>query len=173
MGSNPFHFKGDNLPIEWVSRNEANEFCENLSVKTGRTYSLPTEAQWEYACRAGSQTIFCFGDSEKDMKHYAWYVENSDKKTHPVGQKRPNKWGLFDMHGNVWEWCSDWYREYEGEEVRNPTGPKKGRFMVLRGGSWCNHPNDCRSACRYYNFPHYRSISIGFRVVIFSRTPKK
>ena len=173
MNENPSHFKGDDLPVECVSWHDSNEFCEILSGKTGREYSLPTEAQWEFSCRAGSEGTFCFGDSDQRLEHFAWYEKNSENKTHPVGQKRPNAWGLFDMHGNVWEWCADWYGEYGKEKCVNPTGPKEGKYRMLRGGSWCYHAVHCRSACRDFNPPDYGLNNLGFRVVFVARTQKK
>jgi len=172
MRKNPSDFKGDNLPVEGVSWNDSKEFCKELSRKTGREYSLPTEAQWEFACRAGSEGSFCFGDSDQRLEHFAWFEKNSENKTHPVGQKRPNAWGLFDMHGNVWEWCEDWYGEYGKEKCVNPTGPKEGKYRMLRGGSWYYHAVFCRSACRLYYHPDIRNDIIGFRVVFVARTQK-
>lgn len=110
MGSNPSRIKGDDLPVTNVSWYEAKEFCRRLSEKTGDVYRLPTEAEWEYACRAGSQRQWCFGNDEKKLEEYAWYYKNSDNTIHPVAQKKPNTWGLYDMHGNVWEWCEDEYK---------------------------------------------------------------
>jgi formylglycine-generating enzyme required for sulfatase activity len=138
MGNNPSYFKGDDLPKEQVSWDDAQEFLKKLSAKEGVTYRLPTEAEWEYACRAGSTTRFCFGDDDSKLVEYAWYSANSDSKTHPVGGKKPNAWGLYDMHGNVWEWCQDWYDEnyYKNSPAEDPQGPANGEFRVLRGGSW-------------------------------------
>ena len=143
MGKNPSRFKGPQLPVERVSWKAAVSFCTKLSAfpeeqAAGRTYRLPTEAEWEYACRAGSTTDFCFGDAEWGLDDYAWYEDNSDHRTHPVGQKRPNAWGLYDMHGNVWEWCADWHDEayYEASPVDDPQGPATGVDRVGRGGSW-------------------------------------
>jgi formylglycine-generating enzyme required for sulfatase activity/tetratricopeptide (TPR) repeat protein len=169
---NPSNFKGEYNPVEEVSWNDAREFCAKLSEKTRRNYSLPTEAQWEFACRAGSKGRFCFGDSDQLLEHYAWYDKNSENKTHPVGQKRPNQWGVFDMHGNVWEWCHDWYGEYREGEFRNPEGPENGEYRLLRGGSWVSESRRCRSACRYYGEPDHRYRNIGFRVVLVARTQK-
>lgn len=131
MGGNPSYWKGDDLPVEKVSWNDAVKFCEAISKQTGKTYRLPTEAEWEYACRAGSTTKYCFGDDEKSLGDYAWYYENSGNKTHPVGKKKPNAWGLHDMHGNVWEWCQDWYDEkyYKQSPRENPQGPSSGTFV--------------------------------------------
>ena len=171
MKTNPSHFKGDNLPVENVSWNEAVSFCEKLSKQTGQTYRLPTEAEWEYACLAGSTGKYCFGDDEALLKDYAWYDKNSDNKTHPVGEKTPNNWGLHDMHGNVWEWCQDWYSgNYYEELVRqgeavNPQGPATGDYRVLRGGSWFNDRLDARAVYRNGYHAAYRNLSLGFRVV--------
>jgi len=167
MGSNPSYFKGADNPVEQVSWNDAVEFCKKLSAKTGKAVRLPTEAEWEYASRAGSKTAYCFGDSDSGLGEYAWYGNNSDSKTHPVGQKKPNAWGLFDMHGNVWEWCSDWYDEgYYGKSASDdPTGASSGSSRVLRGGSWLNSANFTRSATRPWLYPSVTLNSYGFRVV--------
>jgi len=168
MGKNPSKFSGLTNPVEQVSWNDAVEFCKALSKKTGKTVRLPTEAEWEYACRAGSKTRHSFGDGDRDLGAYAWYNENSDEKTHPVGKKKPNAWGLYDMHGNVWEWCSDWYAEsYAGLKTTNPQGSGSGKYRVLRGGSWNSSPLSCRSAIRIGSSPAYRyGIFVGFRVVV-------
>ncbi|MCX7046264.1 MAG: SUMF1/EgtB/PvdO family nonheme iron enzyme [Candidatus Sumerlaeota bacterium] len=163
-GQNPSNFKSASNPVEQVNWDEATEFCRRISQKTGKTYCLPTEAQWEYACRAGANGKYCFGDSESQLGEYAWFDGNSESQTHPVGQKKPNQWGLFDMHGNVLEWCADWYGAYTAEKQRNPSGPGSGEYRVLRGGSWFNTPVLCRSAYRSYNTPDYRLIFIGFRL---------
>ena len=134
-------------------------------------FRLPTEAQWEYACRAGSTTKYCFGDDETTLGDYAWYSANSDSKTHPVGQKKPNAWGLYDMHGNVWEWCQDWYDSgyYAKSPEDDPTGPATGPCRVIRGGGWGSGvAGGCRSAGRRYTGPGHRSEDLGFRV---SRVP--
>lgn len=110
MGNNPSRIKGDDLPVTNVSWHDAQEFCKRLSERTGDTYRLPTEAEWEYACRAGSTGKWCFGDDESQLDEYAWYYDNSSGTVHPVAQKKPNAWGLYDMHGNVWEWCQDEYK---------------------------------------------------------------
>jgi Leucine-rich repeat (LRR) protein len=168
---NPSHFKGEDNPVECVNWNQAEEFCKKLSQKSGRDYTLPTEAQWEFACRAGSEGNFCFGESEQRLEHYAWYGEGLEgTRHHPAGQKRPNAWGVFDMHGNVWEWCRDWYEEYKDKECWNPEGPEKGEYKVLRGGSWILGSRLCRSACRSYSGPDLRSSLIGFRFVLVART---
>jgi formylglycine-generating enzyme required for sulfatase activity len=149
-------FKGENLPQGSVGWDTAVEFCRKLSQKEGKTYRLPTEAEWEYACRAGSTTRYCFGGSDSMLSDYAWYHDNSDYKTHPVGQKKPNAFGLYDMYGNLWEWCSDWYDKnyYSKSPTDDPKGPSQRRFLsarqwhVLRGGEYDYPPWACRSANR-------------------------
>jgi formylglycine-generating enzyme required for sulfatase activity len=134
----------------------------------GRAYRLPTEAEWEYACRAGSATRYAFGDDSANLADYAWASENSGGITHPVGQKKPNRWGLFDAHGSVLEWCEDWFGKdyYERSPSEDPAGPAGGEFRALRGGSWVSPDVDStRSACRDYFAPHFRARYIGFRVV--------
>ncbi|MCI5139050.1 MAG: formylglycine-generating enzyme family protein, partial [Candidatus Electrothrix sp. AR1] len=156
-------------PVINVSWQDAVEYCQWLSRETGKNYRLPTEAEWEYACRAGSEATYCFGDDEKLLGEYAWYNKNSRSKTHLVGAKKSNAWGLHDMHGNVWEWClgqydSKYYAECQKQGVvRNPQGPSSGVFRVLRGGSWYNEARYCRSACRGRDEPDFRSDGIGFR----------
>jgi formylglycine-generating enzyme required for sulfatase activity len=154
-------------PVVWVTWNDAAAFCEWLSKKEGKTYRLPTEAQWEYACRAGTTTRYCFGDSESELGDYAWYLKNLEGwGTKAVGGKRPNRWGLYDMHGNVWQWCSDWYDGdyYANSPVEDPKGPDTGSYRVYRGGSWINDAGDCRSAYRDYGRPVSRHDYLGFRV---------
>ncbi|MCA2716661.1 SUMF1/EgtB/PvdO family nonheme iron enzyme [Microcystis sp. M169S2] len=172
MGTNPSFFKNNpQNPVEDVSWNDAQAFCQKLSQITGKTYRLPTEAEWEYACRAGTTTRFYFGDDANQLGDYAWYKGNSQETTHPVGQKKPNAWGLYDMSGNVWEWCEDnWHDNYIG-------APKDGSAWLtngndnrspLRGGSWFLLPNFCRSAFRYdYDFRRDvdNGLDFGFRVV--------
>ncbi|MEI8373022.1 MAG: formylglycine-generating enzyme family protein [Planctomycetota bacterium] len=171
MGSNPSRFKGPKNPVEQVSWDDCQQFLVKLNAKTGGRggkFVLPTEAQWEYACRAGSTGKFCFEDDEKQLGEYAWYDENSDDKTHPVGEKRPNAFGLYDMHGNVWEWCQDWYETYGAEAVDDPRGPAKGSYRVLRGGGWSYGGGNCQSAYRDGSEPGYRRRNLGLRV---SRVP--
>ena len=148
------------------------EFCKKLSKKTGKTVRLPTEAEWEYACRAGSKTAYCFGDSANELKDYAWYYGNSGRKTHPVGQKKPNAWGLYDMYGSVYEWCADWHGSYNNGVQVDPTGPANGRSRVLRGGSWVDNPRYCRSANRIRSRPAFRNRNLGFRVVVVVAAPR-
>ncbi len=171
MGKNPAGIKDGHHPVVNVSWNEAVQFCEKVSVKTGKAVSLPTEAQWEYACRAGSKTRFCCGDDNagETVGDYAWCAKNTGGMTHPVGQKKPNAWGLYDMHGNVWEWCADWYAPYAGTAVVDPRGPDSGMSRVLRGGSWDGDPQDCRSSCRLWIMPADRSIGYGFRVAVATK----
>ena len=154
----------DDQPVNQVTWNEAVDFCQRLSKKDGKTYRLPTEAEWEYACRAGTTTRFYTGDDDADLNQAAWYSGNCEQ-THPVGQKQPNAWGLYDMHGNVREWCSDFYGPYEGDTV-DPKGPTSGVPHVLRGGSWLYTPQDCRAAFRSRLVPEYRGSLIGFRVCV-------
>jgi formylglycine-generating enzyme required for sulfatase activity len=169
MGSNPANFKGAKNPVECVSWNESQEFCKRASLKTGLTLRLPTEAEWEYACRAGTTTRFSFGDSDNALRDYAWYGENSSNQTHPVGQKKPNAWGLYDMHGNVWEWCQSLDKPYAYREDDGREDLAAGGVRVLRGGSWSGDPGNCRSANRGRNDPTYRIGDSGFRVVVPAR----
>jgi formylglycine-generating enzyme required for sulfatase activity len=167
MGENPsfFHEGGDNCPVENVSWEEAQEFIANLNDLEGTDeYRLPTEAEWEYACRAGSNEAFCFGDEEADLKNYAWYEANAGGSTHPVGRLRANAWGLYDMHGNVFEWCQDWFGEYPAGPVTDPQDPASGGHRVLRGGSWNSPVEDVRSAYRLRLNPDYRYQHEGFRL---------
>jgi len=165
MRGNPSHFKGDNLPVESVSWEDAQEFLSKLNQRDpGKGYRLPTEAEWEYACRAGSTGRWCFGDDEARLGDYAWYDANAVDKTHPVGQKRSNAWGLHDMHGNVWEWCQDRYGAYPSGSVTNPMGAASGSSRVGRGGSWISVARSCHSACRIINVQSNRFHSLGLRV---------
>jgi formylglycine-generating enzyme required for sulfatase activity len=167
MGDNPSRFKecGKDCPVEQVSWDDIQEFMKKLNQmeKTDK-YRLPTEAEWEYACRAGSKGRWCFGDDGAKLGEYAWYAANSGKKTHPVGQKKPNSWGLYDIHGNVFEWVQDWYGEYPAGPVTDPKGPPSGKKRVLRGGSWIYFAKDTRSALRDLDNPDFRMELIGFRI---------
>ncbi len=194
MGNTPSYFKGDNLPVEQVSWDDCQEFCLKLSSKIGMNITLPTEAQWEYACRAGTTTPFHFGstlngDNANCDGRYPYGTTKKGpcttkkgpylKKTAPVknyssqdsSQDSPkdssNAWGLCDMHGNVWEWCQDWYDKnyYEDSPSIDPTGPESGSERVLRGGSWDNIAKNCRSAVRGWSSADKRSDSLGFRLV--------
>lgn len=166
MGNNPSSFKGDDLPVENVSWEEAQAFCRKLSQHTGQTYRLPTEAEWEYACRAGST-----GDYAGNFDAMAWYNKNSGSKTHVVGQKQPNAWGLYDMHGNVWEWCQDWYGSnyYSQSPSTDPQGPSSGSLRVIRGGGWGIFAANCRSASRLRSAPDERAGHLGFRLLRTAR----
>ncbi len=182
MGSNPSLVKSPKNPVEQVSWEDCQKFLDKLNAKLGTgggKFQFPTEAQWEYACRAGSTTKYYFGDDEKELGEYAWYLMNSDGKSHPVGEKKPNAWGLYDMHGNVWQWCQDWYgirNYYKVSPVDDPPGPPGGSLAagvnaidhVYRGGSWYDPAEYCRSAFRYYFIPYYRCSFVGLRV---SRVP--
>ena len=192
MGKNPSGFQGDrvaerhpetgrlvtevnsaNHPVEQVSWSDAVEFCQRLSAlpeekKAGRVYRLPTEAEWEYACRAGSQTAYSFGSDEKSLVNFGWYDSNSKGITHAVGLKKANAWGLYDMHGNVFEWCADWYGVYPKGSATDPRGPEDGSDRVFRGGCWLNVAVNCRSAFRYGLVPSIRSFNLGFRVALSS-----
>jgi len=165
MGYNPSKFKGDNLPVDSVTWPEAVKFCQKLSELTGYKYRLPTEAEWEYACRANTTTIFYWGDNMDAS--FGWYKENSKGTTHPVGMKKPNPWGLYDICGNIEEWCSDWYsRTYESDEhLTDPQGPESGELRVRRGGCWFHNVHCLRSGNRFFYQPNERHAQIGFRVV--------
>ncbi|MGD0092557.1 MAG: SUMF1/EgtB/PvdO family nonheme iron enzyme [Planctomycetota bacterium] len=163
---NPSFSKGSKLPVEQVSWGEAQEFCKKVSEKTGQAVRLPTEAEWEFACRAGTTTAYCKGDTEAGLGRVAWYYANTKWTTHPVGEKKPNEWGLYDMHGNVSEWCGDWYGKYEAAAATDPQGPATGTRRVWRGGSsWSQIPGNCRSAKRDGS-PLNRVCDLGFRLVL-------
>ena len=167
MGSNPSKFVDAAKPVESVAWDEAVEFCKRLSRRTHRAVTLPTEAQWEYACRAGSKARFGFGDDDRQLSTYARYGQSAEVGTAAVGSKKPSAWGLFDMHGNVWEWCADWYASsYVNAATQDPTGPLSGQWRVLRGGSWVNTWEACRSAARNKSAPDVRYNGLGFRVVV-------
>ena len=165
MGKNPSRFSGPDKPVDKVTWYQAGEFCMRLTAKEGHRYRLPTDAQWEYACRAGTKTRYSFGDDEGEVGVYAWFDGNSGKSTHAVGKKRPNPWGLYDMHGNVWEWCRDGKRSYTSSKMVDPVGPSSGS-RVLRGGAWDDGPGDVRSAARAGIGPAFRRNPRGFRVVL-------
>ncbi len=182
VGSNPSSFKSStNAPVEYVSWYDAVTFCNKLSEAAGlqpcynlttwacdftkNGYRLPTEAEWEYACRAGTTTNYYTGDSESDLAKAGWYDENSSRTTHVVGGKQANAFGLYDMHGNVFEWCNDCYGSYSSENATDPQGPSRGSSRVLRGGSWFSYYYYCRSTYRSNYYPYGSVYFIGFRVV--------
>jgi len=178
IGANPSAFQGQtNLPVEKITWNEANAYCVKLSIREreagrlppGFVYRLPTEAEWEYVCRAGTNTRFSFGDDSgnTELGAHAWFTNNSDSSSHPVGQLKPNAWGLYDLHGNVWEWCHDlWQDAYPGGTLTNYTGPTEGWLRVARGGSWLYDASFCRSANRDNYGPDNRCSDIGFRIAL-------
>ncbi len=168
MGSNPSKFKGRKRPVDQVSWEDTQSFIRKLNRKEETDkYRLPTEAEWEYAARAGTTTAYSFGNDKGGLGQYAWYGGNSGK-THPVGQLRPNAWGLYDVHGNLWEWCQDWYGEkyYSDSPSTNPRGPSSGSDRVRRGGSWFSGTRLCRSAYRYRYSPGRRNYDLGFRLAL-------
>ena len=185
MGVNPSDFKkvGPDAPVEKVSWEDAKDFCEKLTKReraAGRlrhdwAYRLPTEAEWEYACRAGSESAYSFGDDASKLDDYAWFGENNDGLTHPVATKMPNRWGLYDMHGNVLEWCHDWYDVdyYLKSPKSDPTGPVSGANRVVRGGCWFYDAGGCRSAVRYGDTPGLRFGHLGFRVAAVRVEPSQ
>jgi formylglycine-generating enzyme required for sulfatase activity len=171
MGNNPSNFDscGLNCPVEKVSWEDAQTFIATLNAMGEGSYTLPTEAQWEYASRGGSNKAFANGDisnttTDSNLDVMGWYNSNANSTPHAVAQKQANAWGLFDMHGNVWEWCNDWYDTYPTGSVTDPGGPSTGSNRVLRGGGWYYNAQTCRSAYRYYNSPGYRNLHIGLRL---------
>jgi formylglycine-generating enzyme required for sulfatase activity len=173
MGRNPSHFKGEkNLPVENVSWDDCQEYINKLREKDKKNYRLPTEAEWEYACRAGTITPFHFGETiSTDQANFNGEVVYGNgkkgvfrKKTTPVGSFPPNPFGLHDTHGNIWQWCQDWYGEFPQKDLVNPQGPVEGKQRVLRGGCWANPPQLCRSAYRFRIEPGFRINGIGFRI---------
>jgi formylglycine-generating enzyme required for sulfatase activity len=179
MGRNPSKFQGPDRPVERVSWYDATQYCNARSLREGLQpcydretlecdfhadgYRLPTEAEWEYACRSGSTTRWSFGNDAARLGRYAWFKENAAKTTHPVKQKRPNAWGLYDMHGNVWEWCNDFFgKKYLGKDPeQDPRGPGSGQERVLRGGSWATSAESCRSASRSSETPRFADACFG------------
>jgi len=169
LDPDPSNFNGASRPVEGVSWYDAVEFCARLSKLTGKLYRLPSEAEWEHACRAGTTTPFYFGKDRTKLGDYAWCRENSEYSTHPVGMKKPNAFGLYDMYGQVWEWCEDtWHDKYEGAPTDGSTwleGKNKSR-SPLRGGSWGGGVDSCRSGCRDYGYKRDSQFNHkGFRVV--------
>jgi len=169
MGNNPSKFTGDpNRPVEQVSWDDVQEFIRRLNAREGGTmYRLPTEAEWEYAARAGTTTRWSFGDDKSQLGRYAWYGGNAGSQTHPVGQLQPNPWGLYDMHGNVREWAQDWYGKYTRGTAVDPAGPSSGPRRVDRGGSWYSTSSFCRSSDRFRDSgaPGDRNAILGCRLL--------
>jgi formylglycine-generating enzyme required for sulfatase activity len=181
MGNNPSQFKGEkNLPVDNVSWNDCQEFIKKLREKDKKLYRLPTEAEWEYSCRAGTKTPFHFGEtiSTKQANYNGQFIYGDGtkgifrEKTTPAGSFPANSWGLFDMHGNIGQWCQDWYGRYSQGEVTDPQGPEKGPARVLRGGGWAGRPENCRSACRAMN-PPSDGIFCGVRLCFSDDTQPK
>ena len=166
MGSNPSRFEGSDLPVECVSWNDCQEFIQKLNRLTGRNFRLPTEAEWEFACRGGNNSRGYKYSGSNNLGSVAWYNDNSGGQTHPVGTKAPNELGIFDMSGNVWEWCSDWNANYTSYSQTNPTGPHSGSGRVYRGGSWFYYARYCRSSIRCYFIPTFRYGDLGLRLAL-------
>ena len=165
MGSSPSYFKGDNLPVEWVSWNDIQEFITKLNAQTGKKFRLPTEAEWEYAARGGNRSKGYKYSGSNSINDVAWYYSNSNNNTHPVGQKRPNELGVYDMSGNVFEWCQDWEGTYSSSSQTNPSGPSSGTYRVLRGGCWVDYSSYSRVSYRLRLSPDSRKNGSGFRLV--------
>jgi formylglycine-generating enzyme required for sulfatase activity len=166
MGENPSKFKGDNRPVEQVSWKDCQTFISKLNALTGKNFRLPTEAEWEYAARGGSKSRGYQYSGSNNLSSVAWYDDNSGSQTHDVKAKSPNELGIYDMSGNVWEWCQDWYGSYSSTSVTNPTGDWSGSLRVIRGGSWYNYARGCRSADRRNSAPGWRDNILGLRLVL-------
>ena len=166
MGSNPSKFKGDNLPVEQVSWNDCQTFINRLNSYTGRNFRLPTEAEWEFAARGGNYSRHYKYSGSNYISDVAWYCDNSGNRTHPVSTKQANELGLYDMSGNVWEWCSDWYGSYSSYSQSNPTGATSGFGRVERGGNWCGLARYCCSSHRSYYAPGNSFDDLGLRLVL-------
>ena len=167
MGTNPRYFRGcDQCPVEQVSWEDVQKFIRKLNQQTGKNFRLPTEAEWEYAARGGASGSATKYAGSSSIDTVGWYDGNSGGKTHPVGRKQPNELGLYDMSGNVWEWCSDWYGDYSNGSKTNPRGPSSGPRRVLRGGSWNYFALFCRVSLRLNLTPSFRNYNIGFRLAL-------
>ena len=164
MGNNPSHFKGDNLPVENVSWNDVQDFISKLNAQTGKQYRLPTEAEWEFAARGGNRSIDYKYSGSNNPDEVTWYYKNSGSNSHPVGTKLSNELGIYDMSGNVWEWCSDWNGTYNITVQTNPQGPSSGSDRVFRGGSWGSSAVCARVSYRYGWNPDFRRSNLGFRL---------
>jgi len=185
MGANPSRWKGEKNPVEQLRWSDAVKFCNKRSESEGlkpcydlktlkcdfdaNGYRLPTEAEWEYACRAGTTTAYFFGDNPAKLGDYAWFEKNSGGHPRPVGQKQPNPWGLYDIAGNVWEWCNDFYKVdyYQNSPRENPRGPNEGENKVLRGGAWRFSADNCRAGYRYNESPGYSDVCFGYDIYGF------
>ena len=157
---------GNSYPMYYVSWDDVQVFLRKLNARTGKKFRLPTEAEWEYAARGGTKSKHYKYAGSNDLGSVAWYGDNSNGQTHPVAQKRPNELGLYDMSGNVWEWCSDWYGHYASYAQTNPKGPSSGSFRVFRGGSWYADARNCRVSLRHGGGPDSRYCNIGFRLAL-------
>ena len=175
MGRNPSHFLGDtHRPVEKVTFADAVAYCFAVTkIESGAgqlpsnwEYRLPTEAEWEFACRAGGTNLFSFGNITTNAEQFAWTLENGEGTTHRVGQKQPNQLGLYDMHGNVWEWCLDWFEPYPAAQLTDPTGPTQGKYKVFRGGGWNNDITMARSSNRFMMVPANGIHFVGFRMAL-------
>ena len=174
LNPEPGFFRGTRLPVEQVSWDDCQAWIQELNavesagnrLPPGFQYRLPTEAEWEFCCRAGSSTRFQGGEPDGALDEYAWHSGNSGGRTHPVGEKKANAWGFYDLHGNVWEWCEDRYGPLAGGKVTDPRGPMHGLKRVHRGGSWGMAPARCRCAYRVWNKPGYRDYTLGFRIAL-------
>ena len=166
MGDDPSYFKGDNLPVEAVTWDDCQEFIGKLNRITGKTFRLPTEAEWEYAARGGNKSRGYQYSGSNNLSDVAWFMDNSGDETHAVGTKQPNELGIYDMSGNVWEWCQDWYETYSSSSQVNPTGANSGSCRVVRGVSWYNNARNCRLSLRGSNTPDFRSSNLGLRLVL-------
>ncbi len=166
MGNNPSESKGDNKPVECVSWDDCQDFVIKLNQLTGKRFRLPTEAEWEYACRGGKKSRGYKYSGSNTIDDVAWYYDNSKRKTHPVATKSPNELGIYDMIGNVWEWCQDWNGSYSSAAQTNPTGASSGSCRVDRGGCWSSYAKDCRSSNRRGNAPDDRGLNLGLRLAL-------
>ena len=166
MGNNPSYFKGNNLPVESISWNDCQTFIRKLNNLTGKYFRLPTEAEWEFAARGGNNSALCQYSGNPDIDKVAWYGENSGKKPHPVASKTANQLGLYDMSGNVWEWCQDWKGSYTIDDKIDPAGPSNGSFRINRGGCWGSNAWFCRSSTRCFIAPDGKRNYIGFRLAL-------
>ena len=166
MGNNPSNWKAFDHPVEMVSWDDAQEFCAELSRMTGKRFRLPTEAEWEYAARGGKKSTNAKYSGSSSVSNVAWYTDNSGSQTHSVGKLRPNELDIYDMSGNVWEWCQDWFGNYSSASQTDPQGPSSGSYRVLRGGCWYNNARICRVYDRSYVTPGIRRDYIGFRLCL-------